>query len=131
MAGRKAGQGHHWIKDSTRFALLRRGGDRCVYCGRSPHEHGVGLTLDHIVACELGGTNDPSNLVPCCVHCNSSKQHKTMIEWYRVLRSRGINTKAVGQRIRRQTSQPLTRELRAEGRRRVQIRKASRQAKAA
>lgn len=128
MAGRKAGQGHHWITDSTRLAIYHRDGFRCAYCGRGAEEHGVGLSLDHIVACELGGDNSPSNLITCCTHCNSSKQHKTMIEWWAVLKAAGRNVRSISARIARLRRKPLDR---AEGRRLATIRKASRQAKAA
>ena len=28
------------------------------------------MTLDHLLACELGGQNTAANLVTCCVSCN-------------------------------------------------------------
>jgi hypothetical protein len=128
MAGRKAGQGSKWIRLATRLAIYHRDGFTCAYCGRSADEHGVPLTLDHIKACELGGTNEPSNLITCCQHCNSSKQHKTMIEWWAVLKAQGRNIRSVSARIARLRRKPLDR---AEGRRLAQVRKTARQAKAA
>lgn len=72
---RKPGQGMNWIRLSTRMAIYARDGFRCVYCEAGiEDEHGYGLTLDHVQPCELGGTNDPANLVTCCNSCNSSKQ---------------------------------------------------------
>jgi hypothetical protein len=128
MAARKAGQGSKWIRLSTRLAIYFRDGFTCAYCGRSADTHGVQLTLDHIVACELGGDNSPSNLITCCVHCNSSKQHKTMTEWWAVLKVQGRNVRSVSARIARLRRKPLDR---AEGRRLAQVRNAARPAKAA
>ena len=31
------------------------------------------LTIDHVVPISAGGSNNPSNLMPCCRRCNSSK----------------------------------------------------------
>lgn len=124
----KRTQGMNWIWLITRLAIYYRDQFCCVYCGRSAEEHGVGLTLDHVVAYANGGSNSPDNLVTCCKHCNFSKQDKTMVEWYRVLRARGINTLVVGRRIAKALRTPIDRN---EGRRLAQVRKAERQAKAA
>ncbi len=49
----------------------------CVYCGARA------TTVDHRVALRQGGTNDPSNLVPACIPCNSSRGAKlgNAIRW--------------------------------------------------
>lgn len=128
MATRKAGQGSGWCGRAFRFAIYTNWEFKCAYCGRSTHEHGVGLSLDHIVACELGGENDAFNLVCCCISCNSRKQDKSMVEWYRVLKAEGYNIRSISARISRIRRKPL--DL-AEGRRLAQVDKVSRQAKAA
>lgn len=120
--GRKAGQGSKWIRRSTRLAIYHRDGFACVCCGAGAEESAT-LTLDHLVACEIGGSNDPSNLVTMCRSCNSSKQDKTARQWYRALRAQGINANAVRQRIARRVAKPIDR---AEGRRLEQLRKAQR-----
>jgi 5-methylcytosine-specific restriction endonuclease McrA len=74
-----------------------------VYCGAA-QEDGVTLTLDHVLACNLGGDNSPSNLVSACGSCNSSKQALTMADWYLVLRDQGVDTTVLGARIRALTS---------------------------
>ena len=45
---------------------------RCRWCGidLTPKT----LTKDHVIPLSKGGTNFPSNLVPACLACNSSKQ---------------------------------------------------------
>jgi 5-methylcytosine-specific restriction endonuclease McrA len=122
MAGRKAGQGSKWCRPSTRMAIYHRDGFCCAYCGASA-EDGVMLTLDHVLACELGGDNSPSNLVTACLSCNSAKQDKTTREWFAHLRDQGVDTTAVGARVRRLTKRSLNRD---EGRRLVADRQAAR-----
>lgn len=110
---RTRGQGSKWIRKSTRYAIYHRDGFSCVYCAACADD-GVTLTLDHVVACELGGDNDPSNLVTACLSCNSAKQDATTREWFAVLRDRGIDTSRIGARIRRLVAKDIDR---AEGRR--------------
>lgn len=108
MAGRKAGQGSKWCRPSTRQALYHRDGFCCVYCGAAA-EDGVQLTLDHVMACELGGDNSPSNLVTACLSCNSAKRDLTMRQWFAHLRDRGVDTQGMAARVRRQTKRALDR----------------------
>ncbi|WP_082502913.1 HNH endonuclease [Nocardioides sp. Leaf307] len=51
----------------NRLTVLARDNYCCVYCGREA------TTADHVVAVANGGTDDVSNLVACCITCNSSK----------------------------------------------------------
>lgn len=51
-------------------------GELCVYCGETSS-----LTIDHVFPKSLGGSHDPSNLVPACRSCNSSKGAKTLEAW--------------------------------------------------
>lgn len=60
------------IKNSKRFAILKRDGYRCQLCGRSARD-GVTLEIDHKIARSKGGTNDPSNLWTLCATCNNGK----------------------------------------------------------
>jgi hypothetical protein len=50
----------------------------CAYCG-DPKK----LTLDHLHPIIRGGTNDQFNLVAACWSCNSSKQDKHWMTWYK------------------------------------------------
>ena len=118
---RKAGQGSKWIRPSTRQAIYHRDGFCCAYCG-APAEHGHALTLDHVHACELGGTNDPSNLVTACLSCNSAKRDLSMRDWFALLRDKGVDTTKLSAKIRRAVRRPLDR---AEGRRLARIRKSA------
>lgn len=107
MAGRKAGQGSKWIRPVKRVAIYLRDGMCCMYCGKSGPEDGVLLTLDHVLACELGGTNEATNLVTACVSCNSSKQDSTTREWFSTLRDRGVNTTTLGAKVRKHVGRDL------------------------
>ena len=64
----------------TNSKLFARDRNLCAYCGdelnRSP-------TLDHVVPKALGGIHHRTNLVSCCLMCNSQKGHKHWVDWYR------------------------------------------------
>lgn len=49
--------------------------NKCAYC-KKPAE-----TIDHVVPLTKGGTNNPTNLVPACFSCNSSKGNKDIWQW--------------------------------------------------
>jgi 5-methylcytosine-specific restriction endonuclease McrA len=103
---RKRNQGSKWIRPAKRLAIYHRDGFACAYCGAHAEE-GAKLTLDHIVACELGGSNEATNLITACLSCNSSKQDATTREWFEALRDFGVDTSKVGPRIRRLAAKPL------------------------
>lgn len=117
---RKDGQGSNWIRRSTRLAIYHRDGHRCVYCGCKvrPGRGTKGqwaATLDHVLAVELGGRNDPSNLVTCCKSCNAAKNSLSVRKFFRTLAAKGTDTTKVAARVRTATSTPLTPELRKLG----------------
>lgn len=114
---RKPGQGMKWCRMSTRMAIYARDGFACVYCEAGVEDaHGRGLTLDHVQPCELGGTNDPSNLVTCCFSCNSAKQDLTLRAFVSKVESFGHT--GVARRVRnaqrRKLNRPLGRKLAAQ-----------------
>jgi 5-methylcytosine-specific restriction endonuclease McrA len=92
------------------MAIYHRDGFACVYCGITADASRAKLTLDHVVACEVGGTNEATNLVTACLSCNSAKQARTMRGWLSYLRAAGRDTAGVARRVRRQTAKPLDRE---------------------
>lgn len=57
-------------------------GYQCVYCS-GPFE-----CVDHRIPLSRGGTNWPSNLVPACLRCNSSKRNRTPQEFKQYLLTR-------------------------------------------
>lgn len=115
---RNGEQGMNWCRLSTRMAIYHRDGFCCVYCGVGS-ETGAGLTLDHLLANELGGSNDATNLVTCCRSCNSAKGALTMRTWLARLAAKGMDAAALRRRVTRQSKRTLDR---AEGRRLAALR---------
>lgn len=52
----------------------------CFYC-EQPFGPLRQKTLDHIIPLCQGGPNESWNLVPCCKSCNSTKKHRTPVQW--------------------------------------------------
>lgn len=90
----------NWLRRSTRFAIYARDGFRCVHCrAATPKAYdGIGLTVDHIVPRNEGGTNEIGNLVTACKKCNSSRQDKRL-------------PRAVERKLLLRAGKPLNREL--------------------
>lgn len=59
------------ISRALRFQVLRRDQYRCHYCGATAAE--AKLTVDHVTAVALGGTDTADNLVTACEPCNGGK----------------------------------------------------------
>lgn len=53
-----------------------RGDVCCAYCKRACRP-----TMDHVVPIARGGLDEPSNVLPACGSCNSSKCDKLINEW--------------------------------------------------
>ncbi len=74
---RKGAQGTYTAQDIQKQYANQKG--KCYYChikmGRDYH-------VDHVIPLSRGGSNDPSNLVLACPHCNLSKNSKLPHEWY-------------------------------------------------
>ena len=49
--------------------------ESCVYCGKPA------TTIDHIIPKSKNGSDEASNLVPCCKSCNSSKSNKDLSDF--------------------------------------------------
>ena len=72
--------GMNWIRKEKRLAIYLRDGLACAYCGLSV-EDGAKLTLDHLLPHSLGGKNEATNLVTCCLKCNSSRGNRDWREF--------------------------------------------------
>lgn len=59
------------ISKRLRFEILRRDNHACRYCGATAPD--AKLTVDHVIPEALGGSDEPTNLVAACTHCNSGK----------------------------------------------------------
>lgn len=57
------------------FALF---GFKCAYCEGTER-----ITRDHIIPLTKGGAYTKNNIIPCCISCNSKKQNKNYIDWYK------------------------------------------------
>jgi hypothetical protein len=66
------------IPAGLRFAVLRRDGFRCAYCGQGEPE-GVQLHIDHIVPVARGGRTELENLVTACATCNIGKSASDLV----------------------------------------------------
>jgi 5-methylcytosine-specific restriction endonuclease McrA len=101
-----AAQGGKWIRQDKRLAIYLRDGCSCVYCGHAQDE-GATLTLDHVTAQSLGGTNKETNLVTACLSCNSSKGKLTVKEFVVYLQDKGIDAQELPKKIRRHTRRSI------------------------
>lgn len=59
------------LSKRLRFAVFKRDGFACQYCGATPP--GATLEVDHIEPVSDGGTNEETNLVTACFNCNRGK----------------------------------------------------------
>ena len=71
----KRTQGMNWISQHKRLAIYLRDGLCCAYCAAGI-EDGAKLTLDHLTPYSLGGSNKETNLVTCCISCNSARGNR-------------------------------------------------------
>lgn len=106
--------GGKWIRPEKRRALYVRDNHACVYCNKSIYEHtDMILTLDHVVARELGGTNEASNLVTACLSCNSTKQDLTVKQFIQYLADQGVDSSGIANRVRNATRRSLKKAKKA------------------
>lgn len=66
----------NWISQHKRLAIYLRDGLCCAYCQKGI-EAGVKLTLDHLKPYSKGGSNEATNLVTCCLECNSARGNRS------------------------------------------------------
>jgi 5-methylcytosine-specific restriction endonuclease McrA len=65
-------------------AIKARDGRRCVYCGGTEASTGAHLHLDHLTPRAAGGQDVATNLVVCCIRCNSARKDMPLAKWARV-----------------------------------------------
>ena len=62
------------IDAATRRLVRERAGNRCEYCGLlQAHLTFSVFHIEHIIARQHGGSDDPDNLALACYHCNWHK----------------------------------------------------------
>jgi hypothetical protein len=97
-------RGSNWIRKAKRAAIYERDGWACAYCGRpvgdrrNMQQASTVLSLDHLVCHANGGSNHHTNLVSCCISCNSSRGNR---DW------RDFAPGGAQERIEYLVSQPL------------------------
>lgn len=102
-------QGMNWIRQSKRLAIYLRDGLACAWCGTAA-EKCVVLTLDHLKPHSKGGTNDETNLVTCCKHCNDSRGNRSLKTFARVVAAyanHGITAEGILAHIKATSKIPL------------------------
>ena len=95
-----------WLPAATRLAIYVRDGFACVYCGASL-EDGTRLAIDHVLPRDLGGPDDPRNLVTCCSVCNGDKRNMTLATYLRHLNDYGRPSDDVFDRVFLAMHRPL------------------------
>jgi 5-methylcytosine-specific restriction endonuclease McrA len=73
--------------EATARVFAKTGG-LCAWCGNPLKA----FRLDHVIPSSRGGSNEESNLVPCCGSCNSAKGNRPpeVFHRYRCLRKAGF-----------------------------------------
>lgn len=64
--------------DENRLKVFERDGYKCKYCEKLLTRFSA--TLDHIQPVSKGGTNAIDNLVTTCLHCNSRRSNRPVME---------------------------------------------------
>jgi hypothetical protein len=110
----KKSQGMHWCRDEKRYALYVTRSDQtrgpiCIWCLRSKREHGITLTLDHVVPYTHRGPNSADNLVVACKVCNCKRKDRSIATFAQSLVGIGPQAQAILQRIDDSRAIPLTR----------------------
>jgi len=62
----------------NRYKVFERDGYKCHYCGKQLTRYSA--TLDHIQPISKGGDNSYDNLITACLHCNSSRTNKEVMD---------------------------------------------------
>ena len=103
-------QGMKWCRTSTRLSIYLRDGLACVYCGEGI-EHDVKFTLDHLKPHSKGGSNEPTNLVTCCIRCNASRSNRPLVTFIRgVADYTGQTSKSIMNHVRACAKRTLPRK---------------------
>ncbi len=76
------------VNDGTVSGLVLSEAKKCVYCGIVFNDI-VKKTIDHLVPLCKGGSHSSSNIVVCCLTCNSKKGSMDYEKWMDTLNENG------------------------------------------
>lgn len=67
----------------ARYEAIKKHGRRCLVCGRTPHDHGIAIHVDHIKPRSLFPELELciDNLQVLCEDCNLGKSNRDSIDW--------------------------------------------------
>jgi ATP adenylyltransferase len=74
-----------YISGTLRYEVLKRAKFRCELCGISADEKA--LEVDHIIPCNMGGSDDITNLQALCYSCNAMKRDRDDADFRRIAAS--------------------------------------------
>lgn len=114
--------GSKWIRPLKRLRIYTRDEWRCAYCNKpvysvalvrsqkaAPAANSEPATLDHVI-CRSSGRHNHSetNLVTCCLTCNSRRQDRAVAVFAREIEAGGGDkAEVIVKRIRRQRRRQL------------------------
>ena len=102
--------GMNWIRQEKRLAIYLRDGLACCYCGKGI-ENNIQLSLDHLKPRIKNGSHHESNLITCCIKCNSSRQDKKLHTFLKIVsESKNISIQELQKKIRNQTARKLPKQ---------------------
>ena len=64
-----------WFTTEEKWDIIRKSDSKCCHCGKNIYV-GYGMTVDHFIPLNKGGSNRFINLIPLCKECNDNKDDK-------------------------------------------------------
>lgn len=64
-----------WFTTDEKWDIIRKSNSQCCHCGKGIYV-GHGMTVDHFIPLNKGGSNRFINLIPLCKDCNDTKDDK-------------------------------------------------------
>jgi HNH endonuclease len=101
--------GSKWIRPTKRLAIYLRDGLACVWCGAGAEDEAP-LSLDHLVPWIASGSNEATNLVTACRHCNSSRGDRSVEDFAAAVAAyvdHGVTADSIVERIEALRVRPL------------------------
>jgi 5-methylcytosine-specific restriction endonuclease McrA len=68
------------IPKDLRYIVLERDDFRCKFCGVGGKDSDIILEVHHVIWRNLGGLDEPENLITVCPHCHDIVHYGKIIE---------------------------------------------------